>query len=431
KQSRPPQPVRLQSQLKRSTEEGGGHRTASPEETFERYKHHISPITGIVSSFISKEETSYGLTHNYATGHSFPMLSNNMLQLRANMRYRSGGKGTTEIQAKTSALCEAIERYSGVYWGDEYCVRGTYNSLQPEALHIRECMLFSDAQYANRAAWNAACTSTYHIVPDPFADDLEVDWTPIWSLTHNRWRYLPTAYCYFGHPELHQFFCTSDTNGSAAGNSVEEAILQGFMELVERDAVAVWWYNRIPRPAVDLDSFGLPYLDKLRAHYAEMCRDIWVLDITNDLGIPAFAAVSRRTDRPVEDILIGSSAHLDPRTALLRAVTELNQFLPAVSHSAEDGSTLYWFDEQDAVQWWKTATIASEPYVAPHPSEPLRKLADYPRLTSNDMRDDVCTCVDITRSLGWKCSCWTRPAPTLACQSSRWSCPASAISGGA
>ena len=36
----------------------------------------------------------------------------------------------------------------------------------------------------------------------------------------------------------------ADSNGNAAGSSPEDAVVQGFLELVERDAVALWWYNR-------------------------------------------------------------------------------------------------------------------------------------------------------------------------------------------
>jgi thiazole/oxazole-forming peptide maturase SagD family component len=82
-----------------------------------------------------------------------------------------------------------------------------------------------------------------------------------------------------------------DSNGNAAGNSLEEAILQGFMELVERDSVALWWYNRIQRPAVDLDSFDEPYLQALRDYYQSQNYELWVLDITSDLNIPSFAAI--------------------------------------------------------------------------------------------------------------------------------------------
>jgi ribosomal protein S12 methylthiotransferase accessory factor YcaO len=62
----------------------------------------------------------------------------------------------------------------------------------------------------------------------------------VWSLTRQEFRYLPTAYCYYGPAGQRQDeFCRADSNGSAAGNSLEEAILQGFLELVERDCVAL------------------------------------------------------------------------------------------------------------------------------------------------------------------------------------------------
>jgi oxazoline/thiazoline synthase len=42
------QPVTLESRLKTFTDDGG-HRCVTPQETYERYKDHISPITGIIT----------------------------------------------------------------------------------------------------------------------------------------------------------------------------------------------------------------------------------------------------------------------------------------------------------------------------------------------------------------------------------------------
>ena len=57
---------------------------------------------------------------------------------------------------------------------------------------------------------------------------------------------------------------SADSNGNAAGSSIEDAVLQGALELIERDAVALWWYNRSRLPAVDLDSFNDPWIEELR-----------------------------------------------------------------------------------------------------------------------------------------------------------------------
>src|SRR5262245_66205164 len=60
------------------------------------------------------------------------------------------GKGRSADQARVSALCEALERYSGVYQGDEARIRATRRELGAAALDPAELLNFSDAQYAAR-----------------------------------------------------------------------------------------------------------------------------------------------------------------------------------------------------------------------------------------------------------------------------------------
>lgn len=397
--SAPPGPLTLQNCPKRFTADGG-HWSHTPHETFEQYQHLISPITGVVSWFKSVKRTENGLTHNYTTGHSFPITVNRVQDLHTNMRYRSGGKGTTEIQAKVSALGEAVERYSGIFWGDEYCINSSYNALLPDAIHPNACMLFGEGQYERREGRVTPRTDDFQYVPRRFDEDATLDWTPIWSLTEQKYRYLPTTFCYYGHPDLKRHFAAADSNGCAAGNSLEEAVLQGFCELVERDSVAIWWYNRVKRPAVDIDSFDIPYLDDLKAYYATLERDLWALDLTNDLGVPTFAVISRQLNRAVDDIIFGFSAHLDPQIALLRAATEMNQYLPAFLEKLPDGRTRYWWERQEAIEWWQTATLENQPYLLPDPDLAVKTLSDYPALASDDVRDDVLTCAEIARQCG-------------------------------
>ena len=124
-----------------------------------------------------------------------------------------------------------------------------------------------------------------------------------------------------------QLLSAPNSNGCAAGNTLEEAIVQGFLELVERDAYAIWWYNRLPRPEVDLGQFDDSYIRDLRKQLAQTGRRLWVLDITSDLGIPTFIAITHWMQDGRENIEFGSGAHFDARIALMRALTELNQFL--------------------------------------------------------------------------------------------------------
>ena len=394
------EPVVLTSGVKRFRADGG-HRSMTPAETYERYKHHVSAITGAVSDLrpaLGKYDTE--LTPAFVAGHNFAMGVESVVFLKDSLRGLSGGKGASATQAKVSGLCEALERYSGIYSGDEPSVRGSLESLGAKAVHPNACMGFSEEQYKHREAPAPGPPSRYTMVPLPFDPKAEVDWTSLWSLTNETERLLPTAYCYYGHPEFRAGWCIPDSNGCASGNTLEEAILQGYMELVERDAVALWWYNRIPRAAVDIDSFEIGYLREVRDHYTRIGRSLRVIDISNDFGVTTLACVSGRTSGPAEDLLVGFGAHFDPKVALLRAVTEVNQFLPSVSYTRPDGSTIYLFGDDLATHWWRTARLDDNEYLKPHPDLKPRVASDFVDPSTDDLAEDVRLCVDMARKRG-------------------------------
>ena len=380
-------PIAFASRPKSFTADGG-HRAHSPEEVLERYGRQVSPITGVVTN-LTRFTAAPPPLKVYTAGQNLARQVDQLGSLRTSLRSLSCGKGMSDTQARASAICESIERYSGVFQGDEARITASFSELRDDAIHPDRCLLYSEAQYRERAAWNAR-GSGFSFVTEPLDDDTRVEWSPVWSVTRGRTRWLPTSYLYYGYPRpAGSGLPVADSNGNAAGTSLEDAALQGFLELVERDSVALWWYNRVRRPAIDLDSFADPYVHELRATYASLGRDVWALDLTSDFGIPAVGAFSRRTGREVEDILIAFGAHLDPRIALLRALTEMNQFLPAVIHSAGDGRTGYGADDQELVRWWSTATLANQPYLLSDPDLPARTPASWPRLAGDDLAEDL------------------------------------------
>ncbi|MEM8807049.1 MAG: TOMM precursor leader peptide-binding protein [Cyanobacteria bacterium P01_G01_bin.38] len=389
---------------KKSFLAAGGQRLSSPEETLKQYQHHISPITGVVRELLKINQGSADLIHTYSAKHHFATLFDDLDALRQYTIGRSGGTAQTDLQAKCSSFCEAIERYSGVFQGDEIRQKGSYRKMQGKAIHPNACMNFSQAQYQNRQAWNDShpgFSDSFQRVPEPFDEEKEIEWTPVWSLTQQDFKYLPTAYCYYGYPSAFKADCWADSNGCAAGSVLEEAILHGFMELVERDCVALWWYNRLQKPSVDLDSFDELYFQALKRYYQTLHRDFWILDITSDLGIPAFAAISGSTDRETENIIFDFGAHFDPKVAIYRALNGMNKILHAVLAANPDGSTRYASSmSQTAMNWWKTATIENQPYLTPNEGILPKVYSDYPQLWSNDLLEDVMTCQQIVEQNG-------------------------------
>nr|WP_322665832.1 TOMM precursor leader peptide-binding protein [Dendronalium sp. ChiSLP03b]MDZ8208811.1 TOMM precursor leader peptide-binding protein [Dendronalium sp. ChiSLP03b] len=393
-----PLPVVLEHRQKSFTADGG-HRICSPQETLRKYQHLISPITGVVREL--NKIPGNGLTHNYIAKHHFLSIFDDVASLRQNLGGRSAGKGRTDSQAMASGFCEAIERYSGVFQGYEIREKGSYQQMGDKVIHPNVCMNFSQQQYQNREQWNIECQGWFQKVPEPFDEDRVIDWTPVWSLTHQEFKYLPTAYCYYGYQPDYKPDCWADSNGCAAGNTLEEAILQGFMELVERDAVALWWYNSLQKPQVDLDSFDEPYFQSLKQYYQTINRELWVLDITSDLKIPVFAAISRRSDRSVEDIVLGYGAHFDAKIAISRALTEVNQILPNVLFTKADESTNYPPSADTlAVNWWKTATLSDRPLLVPDKRIATKVSGDYQEMASDDLLEDVQFCQQIVENNG-------------------------------
>ena len=145
-----------------------------------------------------------------------------------------------------------------------------------------------------------------------------------------------------------------------------------------------------------MDSFSEPYYQELIDEYSRMGRELWALDLTSDLGIPTFAAVSCRAGGTGGQLMFGFGTHLDAKIALSRAVTEMNQSLSimevmSAGHSLEDEATEKWFKE---------ANLENQPYLAPDAQAPTRKLSDYWQPFHQDILEDIEHCRGIVENLG-------------------------------
>ena len=367
---RPPLPTRLRVGGK-AVMTSGGYRTVAPAETIARFRKHVSPLTGIVSQ-LERIKSEQPLDFNFLAKHSFSPRPEAVNALQVQVIADSYGKGSTADQAEASALMKAIERHCGIFHGDE----------------IRTTRKFADFPAGDA------------ILPDdillsggtPLDPSAEIEWSPVWSLRDERFKHVPTGLLYFFHDASAQF--NADSNGCAAGNTPEEAILQGFLELVERDAYAIWWYNRSQRAEIDLDRLGDSYIRDLRAQFAAAGRRLWVLDVTSDIDIPVVMAVSHWSEDGQERIEFAAGAHFDLRVAALRAVTGLNQVL-AVDRIRRAATAPTVADRGDALP----VPLRKNAYVLPHGEATIRG-ARSQKFAGLDRRDQVLGCVKLAKRLG-------------------------------
>ncbi len=367
-----------------------GERACSLDNTLKNLSDVISPLTGVISfirhSIVNDEHICY-------TVRTLPLpAEHNHTNRYIRIPDVATGKGKTKLQATVGCISEAIERYNCTFSTQEE-TRCNYNDIKNEAIHPYTLLNFSEMQYKNREKINAN-RSGFNRIPERY-DGSEIGWTPVHSMTHNRVRYIPSSYCYLYYPfEKDVEMCPGNSNGCASGNSLEEAIFYAVLELVERDAVAIWWYNRIKRPHVDLNSLNDITINKIQAKFKKESRELYVLDLTTDLQIPCYVAVSWKLDG--SQIFFGTGDHLQPRMGIARAISELNQIMIRANMPKNIDLASISPVERDLVKWSISETIENHPHLTSNGiCSPIT-----PHQDSEDFLSDINLCLKIFKRLG-------------------------------
>ncbi|MEN9985098.1 MAG: hypothetical protein RI925_600 [Pseudomonadota bacterium] len=346
----------------------GGARTQTSHETVTRLIAEVSPVSGVVADLCALP--SLGDMSVYHSQFFRPLVSG-LDSLTRVVAQSCLGKGASDAQSQASALCEAIERYAAGYQGDEAVVMGRAHSLSTLCVLPQSLLFFSAEQRAQARPGERAA----HLLCE---DDTLMAWSPAWSLTHHSARLLPLAACYADVPAPWSDYASWSSNGCASGNCREEAILQGLLEVVERDAVAIWWYNALPRPAYPSQHAGPAWLRTTQALGSDW--DSWMLDLTHDMGIPVVAAIARHTTSG--NWALGFGCSLEPTLAAERALTELIQLVAA---------------NKCLPAHWRDADAARVAFL--HPAPPPASPPAWPAAHA-DIAEDIHTCVQALQRCG-------------------------------
>jgi ribosomal protein S12 methylthiotransferase accessory factor YcaO len=207
------------------------------------------------------------------------------------------GKGVEGRDAMIGCGAEAVERQSVQAAKRRKCVR-----LSPA--EIRECAVLPHLL----------------VPPGEHGTGVPTHWTPTRSLVSGRRVFLPSGYCYSGLPARIAGDVLGDSTGCAAGPTVTAAAVNGFLEVMERDALRHWWIGRNPARPVRIESFASAFPGDVRRYLALRGRNLLVLDVSHTRHVPVFAALS--FDRGGRGVL-GACAHFEPESAMRGAILEL------------------------------------------------------------------------------------------------------------
>jgi ribosomal protein S12 methylthiotransferase accessory factor len=234
----------------------------------------------------------------------------------------AGGAATNEDQALVATIGEAVERYCSAYCDPDDLVYGSYQDFRDDAVHPAQFGLYSDRQYA-----------------DPefpfrrFTEQTRLSWTWGYSLQHEKPRLIPALLTYFpfyaegrqSEPEI----ALVTSTGLACGNTIEEAILSGLRETVERDSIACFWLNRLTPPAVLIDESSALYKVFIEDFALEGLR-YYICEITTDLRIPTYLTLLVGGSNYGLMVNAGSAASLSPTTAVKKSLVEAASGRPYV-----------------------------------------------------------------------------------------------------
>lgn len=269
------------------------------------------------------------------------------------------GRGLTDEQACASCLGEAAELASACFRGSEALLRASWRDVDGQAVHPASLVLASEAQLRNRDKWNAV-HGAFDWLPARFDETLPVDWVEATSPDGSDRALVPAACVYIGYfeQEDEKAFAIADSSGCAAGATMEEASISAFLELVERDAVSIWWYGGHARPALSPGAVG--ETTDLVAVLKARARTLHLLDLTTDLGIPVCAAVSAEPGG--DAVAVGTAAHFDVGRAAAAALTEMLQ----AEFSIALRTRMAPLDDRDAFGFWlRRVSFPSMPYLLP------------------------------------------------------------------
>jgi ribosomal protein S12 methylthiotransferase accessory factor len=142
------------------------------------------------------------------------------------------------------------------------------------------------------------------------------------------------------------------SNGLASGNHILEAIMHGLCEVVERDALALWEARgglECPDPRVDLGTAGDPAVADILQQLYDAEIAVAVMNATADTAVPTFTCTlaDNNPAQPrwtLKGLFAGHGSHLDPRVALMRAITEAVQ--SRLTHIAGSRDDMFHYDTQ-------------------------------------------------------------------------------------
>jgi len=278
------------------------------------------------------------------------------------------GKGGTPIQAEASALMELAERFSFFsFIKNTPFPTATYAELDGKTLPVE--MLWQSL-HDNETDPKLG---THALRELPFR------WTRACNLTRNTEVLIPIDW----------FYTINEYNGPAAGNVLEEAILQSLCEVVERHVSSVISNERLITPSIDPASVQDPAARELLDKFAAQSIQVFMKDFSLDTGIPTVGTLAwdPSTFPERSEIVFTAGTTPNAEKSLVRALTEIAQLAGDFELRTSYRPTLPKYRNIDEAEYITTAA-------------PVVSIKSLPDLSDSNFKTEIEQCVSTLSHLG-------------------------------
>ncbi|MBA4392458.1 MAG: hypothetical protein C0407_02790 [Desulfobacca sp.] len=278
------------------------------------------------------------------------------------------GKGGTPEQSEASALMELAERFSFfTFIKTRPFIRETYRNIKDQAIPFEALALCFYDQ-----------SKDLDKIRD-IVEQIPLSWVWAHNLTQKKDQLVPIDWFYL----IHEY------NGPSAGNTLEEAILQGLCEIVERHVSSVISHDFMLTPTIDPASITDPAAHELIEKFKRLGIKLFLKDFSLNTGIPTVGSLAYdpSTFPDKSEIVFTAGTTPNPEKSLIRAVTEIAQLAGDFINRTQYRPTLPKYQRLEDAQY-----VMTDPKTI--------SISELPNLSHENIRQEIEACVQALARVG-------------------------------
>jgi ribosomal protein S12 methylthiotransferase accessory factor len=285
------------------------------------------------------------------------------------------GKGASPIQSKASACMELAERFSFFSFksSDSNFIRGDYKALREQNYPVL------DISYLLTSVDDDTMSSE---MLEKLLEGIPMQWT--WATNINKAQQVLIPFSWF--------YAINEFNGPSAGNTIEEAALQGLSEIIERHVCSKINRFKLETPLIDQKSITDPVACELLEKFNKHDIELYLNDFSLDTGVCTVGAlaIDRSTFPELSEIVFTAGTTPGPDKAIIRAITEVAQ----LAGDFNSGSNYV------ASGLPKPLSMQEVSYITQ--SSHTTATTQMPELSDNDIKVEIENCTEALSRIGFE-----------------------------